>query len=105
VRPTIGSAVRAQALDAWPDDRVPRTVRHRITTTEAALELCRQGRAVARFPEFVIELHNAETRPAHQLVRIPDPAGLDPQPQVVYVVTRVGDPREAQVDWVRAALG
>jgi DNA-binding transcriptional LysR family regulator len=104
VRPTIGSAVRAQALDAWPDDRIPRTVRHRITTTEAALELCRQGRAVARFPEFVIELHNAETAAAQQLVRIPDPVGLDPQPQAVYVVTRTGDPRDAQVAWIRTAL-
>jgi DNA-binding transcriptional LysR family regulator len=105
VRPTIGSAVRAQALDAWPDDRIPRTIRHRITTTEAALELCRQGRAVARFPSFVIHLHNGEAAKHCQLVRIPDPPGLDPEPQAVYVVTRVGDPRPKQVDWVRAALG
>lgn len=104
VRPTVGSAVRAQALDAWPDDRFPRTVRHRITTTEAALELCRQGRAVARFPAFVVELHNATTAPAQQLERIPDPAGLDAPPQRVYVVTRIGDPQERAVGWLRAAL-
>lgn len=104
VRPTIGSAVRAQALDAWPDDRVPRTVRHRITTTESALELCRQGRAVARFPRFIVELHNEATRTEQQLVLVPDPPGLDAKPQPVYVVTRTGDPRDEQVGWIRAAL-
>ena len=104
VRPTIGSAVRAQALDAWPDDRIPRTIRHRITTTEAALELCRQGRAVARFPEFVVDLHNASTAKAQQLVRIPDPEGLDPAPQAVYCISRVGEPRVEQVSWIRDAL-
>lgn len=104
VRPTIGSAVRAQALDAWPDDRIARTVRHRITTTEAALELCRQGRAVARFPVFVVDLHNKGTVPERRLVRIPDPPGLEPEPQPVYVITRVGDGRERQVTWVRDAL-
>ncbi|MCW2927499.1 MAG: hypothetical protein JWM86_1467 [Thermoleophilia bacterium] len=104
VRPTIGSAVRAQALDAWPDDRFPRTIRHRITTTEAALELCRQGRAVARFPEFVVTLHNASTVRARHLVRIPDPAGLDSALQPVYCITRTGDPREREVGWIRAAL-
>ena len=104
VRPTIGSAVRAQSLDAWPDDRVPRTIRHRITTTEAALELCRQGRAVARFPELVVDLHNATTTPKQRLVRIPDPPDLDTAPQAVYCITRTGDPRAEQVGWVRAAL-
>lgn len=104
VRPTIGSAVRAQAIDAWPDDRFPRTVRHRITTTEAALELCRQGRAVARFPAFVVALHNAATATDQQLVRIPDPVGLDVAPQPVYAVTRVGDPQRDAVGWVGTAL-
>lgn len=104
VRPTIGSAVRAQALDAWPDDRFPRTVRHRITTTEAALELCRQGRAVARFPDFVVELHNATTNAAAQLVQLPDPDGLDAPPQRVFAVTRIGDPQDEAIGWVSAAL-
>lgn len=104
VRPSIGSAIRAQSLDAWPDDRFPRLVRHRITTTEAALELCRQGRAVARFPEFVVRLHNAQAAAKHRLVRIPDPAGLDPSPQAVYCVTRSGDARIDERGWVEAAL-
>lgn len=104
VRPTVGSAVRAQALDAWPDDRFPRTVRHRITTTESALELCRQGRAVARFPAFVVDLHNAAAADDQQLVRIPDPDGLVATPQPVYAVTRIGDPQPDAVGWVRTAL-
>jgi DNA-binding transcriptional LysR family regulator len=105
VQPPIGSTVRAQSLDGWPDDRVPRTVRHRITTTEAALELCRQGRAVARFPAFVVELHDAEVTARCRLVRIPDPEGLDEvPPQEVHVVTRSGDPMREQVAWITAAL-
>jgi DNA-binding transcriptional LysR family regulator len=104
VRPTIGSAVRAQGLDAWPDDRVPRTVRHRITTTEAALELCRQGRAVAFFPEFVVRLHNRTAAEDQQLVRIPDPPGLGTRRQQVYCVTRVGEPQPRHVAGVRTAI-
>ncbi|MCW2972744.1 MAG: hypothetical protein JWN72_1017 [Thermoleophilia bacterium] len=104
VRPTIGSTIRAQSLDGWPDDRVPRTVRHRITTTEAALELCRQGAAVARFPAFVVALHNRTTADDQQLVQLPDPPQLEPQPQTVYVVTRAGDPREADASCITEAL-
>lgn len=104
VRPTIGSPVRPQSLDGWPDDRIPRTVRHRITTTEAALELCRQGRAVARFPTFVVELHNAGTTPARRLVRLPDPPGLARDLQDVYVVHRVGEPQVDPTAWIRTAL-
>jgi DNA-binding transcriptional LysR family regulator len=83
--------VRAQGLDGWPDDRVPRTVRFRITHTESALELCRQGHAVAYVPDFVARLHNAVSAPDHQLVQVPSPAGLEQHRQGIYVVTRTGD--------------
>lgn len=103
-RPTIGSPVRPQSLDGWPDDRVPRTIRYRITTTELALELCRQGRAAAYFPSFVIALHNRAAAVDQQLVELEDPPGLDPQPQRVYCITRSGTSGGDQTGWVRAAL-
>jgi DNA-binding transcriptional LysR family regulator len=105
VQPTIGSTIRAQSLDGWPDDRVPRTVRHRITTTEAALELCRQGAAVARFPNLVVALHNRTAAADQQLALLPDPPQLDARPQLVYTVTRTGDPRDEHVTCITAALG
>ncbi|MCW2925081.1 MAG: LysR family transcriptional regulator, partial [Thermoleophilia bacterium] len=75
-----------------------------ITTTEAALELCRQGRAVAYFPRFVVDLHNRATADDQRLVPVPDPPGLDPEPQAVYCATRTGDPRVEEVAWIEAAL-
>lgn len=102
---TIASTIRPQSLDGWPDDRVPRTVRHRITTTESALELCRQGRAVAVFPEFVVALHNAQVVTEQRLVRLPDPPALERTPQQVYLATRAGEEHRAALNWIRQALG
>lgn len=104
VHGTIGSAIRPQSLDGWPDDRVPRTIRHRITTTESALELCRQGRAVAVFPTFVVELHNQTRTNEQRLVRLTDPPQLERTPQAVYLATRVGDEHRPALDWIRAAF-
>jgi DNA-binding transcriptional LysR family regulator len=91
VGPIIGSPIRAQGLDGWPDDTVPRRVTYRITHTESALELCRQGRAVAYFPSFVIKLHNAQAKPSKQLAPIPVPKSVAGHTQAIHVVTRVGE--------------
>jgi DNA-binding transcriptional LysR family regulator len=104
VHPTFASGLRPQSVDGWPDDRYPRTVRHRITTTEAALELSRQGRVVAMFPAFLVELHNRQTTPDQQLVRIPDPDGLVHEPQITYVVTRAGEEHRPEAAWIRDAF-
>lgn len=104
VLPTIGAPLRAQSLDGWPDDRLPRAVRHRITTTESALELCRQGDAVAVFPHFVVRIHNGSTLRREQLHPVASAALVMQQPQAVHLVRRAGEDEPPQAAWLRASI-
>lgn len=47
----------SRSLDGWPDE-VDRFVKYQVYTMESALELCRQGKAVAYLPSFIAYLHN-----------------------------------------------
>lgn len=104
LRPVVGSPTRGQGLDGWPDDRISRTVRYRITNTETALELCRQGFAVAYFPEFVVHLHNEVTDPPHRLVRLPNPKGLGQHYETVRLALRSGEGVPEFTSEVKSAL-
>lgn len=102
--PLIDSPVRTQGLDGWPDDKVPRRVRYRVTHTETALEHCRMGRAVAYFPTFVVELHNRRAAARHRLVELPRPPGLPEHLQPVHVTTREGEEHSWQASVVTRAV-
>jgi len=88
IQPVKGSPTKVQGLDGWPEDRVPRQVRYRVTLMESALEICRQGLAAAYFPKFVIALHNRSVRPEFQLHEMPGPKGLGSQKQDLYISRR-----------------
>jgi DNA-binding transcriptional LysR family regulator len=91
IQPITGSPTKVQGLDGWPDDRVTRLVQHRVTLMESALEICRQGLAVAYFPSFVIGLHNQNVKAPHQLESMAGPKGLGTQRQAVYIARRKSD--------------
>jgi DNA-binding transcriptional LysR family regulator len=93
--PPIAAAIRPQGLDGWPDDRIPRTVAWRVTHTETALELCREGVAVACFPSFLVELHNASTVADQRLERIESSQHATEWHQTVHVLHREGDAPQA----------
>jgi DNA-binding transcriptional LysR family regulator len=92
VLPLSGSPNRVQGLDGWPDGQVERLIRYRVTMMESALELCRQGKAVAYLPGFVVSLHNNTVKSTYNLQAIPFPESMLPQKQAVYLARRKADP-------------
>lgn len=53
---------------------------------ESALELCRKGKAVGYFPEFVIYMHNQNVKPRFQLKEFACPLTLKERLQSVYLI-------------------
>lgn len=89
--PLSGSPSRVAGLDGWPDERVPRWRKYEVQLMESALELCREGLAVAYLPAFVVGLHNEETIAGRRLDEIAI-AEVSPTPHPVYLVKRKNDP-------------
>ncbi|MEQ1876548.1 MAG: LysR family transcriptional regulator [Bdellovibrionia bacterium] len=92
IQPVAGTPTKVQGLDGWPDDRIPRKIKYRVTMMESALELARAGRAVGYFPKFVIELHNESVKPKFQLGALKAPKGLGSRKQNVFLSKRKNDP-------------
>jgi DNA-binding transcriptional LysR family regulator len=65
-----GSPRPMPSLDGWPEDKFPRRQMYHVTLMETGLELCRRGKAVGFFADFVIDLHNATVKPEFKLVPI-----------------------------------
>lgn len=88
--PVQGSPTRVRGLDGWPDGRVPRMIRHRVTLLESALELCRNGIACGYLPSAVVQHHNALVKKEFALVPHPERPKLKAAEttQPVYLVKR-----------------
>jgi DNA-binding transcriptional LysR family regulator len=90
VQPLAGVPNRIQGLDGWPDGRVPRQVRYRLTLMESALALCRAGRAVAHLPRFVVETMNRRLGPGNRLALL-HPTPAEAGPSIVHLLKRRAD--------------
>lgn len=88
--PADGTPSKVIGLDGWPDHKFERKIKYRVTLMESALELCRSGRCVAYFPEFVVHLHNEQVRPSKQLVEFKAPISQKDRLQSVFLVQRKG---------------
>lgn len=93
VTPLSGAPDRIRGRDGWPDEALPRQIIYQVTLVESALELCRQGLAVAYLPRFLVRLHNEQVQPQYQLAMLRPPAGkahglLHAGKQPVYLVRR-----------------
>lgn len=91
ITPVQGTPHKVKGLDGWPDDRLPRKVQYQVELMETALELCRQGLAVAYLPKFIVELHNCQVKSEFALQSLPHPSKLRPVKQGVYVMKRKTD--------------
>ena len=76
------------AIDCWPQHRVPRRVKYRLTMLETALALVRQGACVVFIPLFLAGLHNRSAKRSQQLTRRDPPAALKRVRRNVQLVTR-----------------
>lgn len=86
VTPVTGSPNRVKGLDGWPDDKIPRYRKYQVTMMETALELVRQGLAIAFLPDFIVSLHNKNC--ALKLVKIKKRLEKIDFKQDVYLVKR-----------------
>lgn len=86
--PTEGTPSKVIGLDGWPDHRIPRLVRFRVTMMESAMELCRGGYAVAYLPTFVVDLHNESTKIEYKLKELESPIPKKENMQSVFLVRR-----------------
>jgi len=96
ILPIQGAPTKVNGLDGWPDDKLPRYQKYRVTLMESALQLCRQGLCVAYLPSFVAILHNQQTIKALQLEEVAInniPRGH----QDVFLVKRKGSKEDGRV--------
>jgi DNA-binding transcriptional LysR family regulator len=93
--PAAATPTKARGLDGWPDDRIARRAPYRVSLMETALELCRQGLAVAWLPRFVVRLHNKKVETKWRLGEIAK-APFKEERAGLWVITRkgAGDTRE-----------
>ncbi len=73
-------------LDAWRNHKLPRNVAFKVTMMESALELCRQGKAVAYLPDFVVCLQNSEVKKDLVLKELDCPIPKKERLQGVFIV-------------------
>lgn len=90
-------------IDSWPYQRVPRTVKYRLTMLQTALELSRRGLCAVFIPTFIAALHNRSVRAGLQLRRVRSPAGVGAVQQTVHLVTRNEDRDDPRVRELAAA--
>lgn len=88
--PTEGTPSKVIGLDGWPDHLHERKVKYRVTMMESALELCREGHAVAYLPEFVAHLHNKRMLSEFRLKEFRCPISNEDRQQSVFLVRRQG---------------
>lgn len=88
--PAQGTPSKVIGLDGWPDHKLPRRVKYRVTMMESALQLCRRGHAVAYLPKFVVDLHNQEVRPEFKLTELEAPVPKKERMQSVFLVQKHG---------------
>ena len=104
ITPLVGTPTKAQGLDGWPDDRIPRLVKYRVTLMETALEFCRRDLAVVYLPRFVARLHNQTVSEKMRLRELPLPRGMKPQKHPVYLVKRKSTLEDSEVKRVARAI-
>lgn len=88
IQPILKSPNKITTLDSWPDEKITRFMKYKVNMLESALELCRQGKAVAFLPTFIVKLHNSNTKLEYNLQEIAPPPELSLQQQTVYLAKR-----------------
>lgn len=92
ILPVEGTPSKVIGLDGWPDHLIERKIKYRVTMMESALELCREGHAVAYLPEFVSHLHNKRMLSEFRLSEFKCPVPSHDRTQSVFLIRRQGSP-------------
>ncbi|AZZ35585.1 hypothetical protein CIK05_01815 [Bdellovibrio sp. qaytius] len=86
--PPDGTPSKVIGLDGWPEHKFNRNIRYRVTMMESAMELCREGHAVAYLPEFIVKLHNEKVLPEYRLTELTIPVSQKERLQSVFLITK-----------------
>ena len=103
-RPVRHSAHGLLRLDSWPTGAPARNVSYRFGLLESALEMARRGHCALFVPDAIVALHNQTVRRAYTLARMRNPPGMKAARQMVYLLTRRGDPKDEQIDSIIAGV-
>ncbi len=60
VQPNYDTPTKAKGLDGWPDHKISRNIKYRVTLMETALALTAAGQCVGYFPDFVVKKYNED---------------------------------------------
>jgi DNA-binding transcriptional LysR family regulator len=93
---------RARGLDGWPNHKLPRFVRYRVTLLESALAMVASGQCVGFFPTFVVDRYN-EGREKKKLKMLLVPA-VKSVHQDVFIVKRRSEDETAEIRAVARVL-
>lgn len=85
VQEEMVTPTKARGLDGWPDHRIPRLIKHKVTLLETAFAMTAAGQCVGYFPNFVVELYNAD-RTKRKLIEMRHP--VEKTMQDVFLVKR-----------------
>ena len=86
--PAEGTPSKMVGLDGWPDHKIQRNVKYRVSMMESAMQLCRQGLAVAYLPKFVVDIHNQFALSEFKLTEHQNPVAIKDRKQSVFIVKR-----------------
>ncbi|PIT99025.1 MAG: hypothetical protein COT74_12340 [Bdellovibrionales bacterium CG10_big_fil_rev_8_21_14_0_10_45_34] len=79
-----------KGLDGWPNHKIARNQKYRVSLLETAIQLCTSGKAVGYFPKPLIALVNQTLPVAFRLGELKKPSGLGSFEKKVYVILRDG---------------
>lgn len=86
--PSEGTPSKVLGLDGWPEHKFQRHIKYRVTMMESAMELCREGHAVAYLPEFIARLHNEKVLPEYRLIELTIPVNQKERLQPVFLIKK-----------------
>lgn len=86
--PSEGTPSKVVGLDGWPDHKIQRNIKYKVSMMESAMQLSRQGLAVAYLPKFVAEIHNQFTLSEFKLIEHQNPVSVKDRKQSVFLVKR-----------------
>ena len=104
VSPLEGAPSGVKGRDAWPDEKIERSIRYRVDLVSTGLELTRQGLGAIFIPRFLARLHNERAPASLKLEALKLPRGLTSVKRDVFIVKRESSAEDRVIRQIARAL-